>query len=644
MTSNLLTPAGVLVACGLFLAATIAYAYTRDAFSVRARRSRKRLVALSLACGMAALAGVQSDAQSQAPPFFVAGRNVNTLGPILDPPLSGPNPLSGNPYSKQRNEPSCDVSPYNQMVVLCAYNDYRGIPVFKDSWIGLSMTNNGGRTWFDRLLDGFPTSPVGIGAADPIVRAVPGLAVIAYITLDANRSRGTLSIAHMLEKNRENGEPYQFLNKYVVDIGNSGRFLDKPDMEVVLDPAGGTIQIGGHAIPKARVYFWYAVFTGTGPSGNGASIYNMYSDDYGQSWSNPKKLSASLGANQGVDIGVDDATGTVITTWRQIADNNQADAIIFSRSTNKGATWSQAQPLWTAPAAGRFFDQDTSIFQFRTLSMPTIVHDGIAFHTYFSARGFSDSHPDDARIVVSNSINGGVSWSAPVVVSPNASRGHQIIPQVAVGGGSIQVDWIDTRNNDPQSFGNPATAEGRFMPISGTDSTVPLMSESRSTRLRATAGTEFIYRNSADIYGAQAAVGGSQTYSSAQAISRYRFGVFGTETTPSQLEFNFVNGRMYRTGTTPFNGDYHVIASQRYLQTDSGTWIRNAGPAGTNPNLGPMTSNAMFYAAFPDNRDVRGFVWLGLSSTPYTPGGTTTQEAEGALENATSCTVCGEYR
>ena len=133
MTSWYLRPVRVLAACGL---------------------RAPRLVASCLACVMAVMAGVQSDAQSQAP-FFVPGRNVNTLGPILGPPPGGgPDPLSGNPYSKQRNEPSCDVSPYNQMVVLCAYNDYRGIPVFKDSWIGLSMTNNGGRTWFDRLLDG----------------------------------------------------------------------------------------------------------------------------------------------------------------------------------------------------------------------------------------------------------------------------------------------------------------------------------------------------------------------------------------------------------------------------------------------------------------------------------------------------------
>src|SRR5262245_54070841 len=360
---------------------------------------------------MAALTGVRSDAQSQAPPFFVPGRNVNTLGPIPDPPPPGtPDPLSGNPHNKQRNEPSCDVSPYNQMVVLCAYNDYRGIPVFKDSWIGLSMSVNGGRTWFDRLLDGFPTAPAGIGAADPVVRTVPGLAVIAYITLNADHSRGTLSIAQLLERNREDNEPYRFLAKYVLAVWNAGRFRATPAMTVALDPAAGTVMVGGHPIPKGRLHFAFARFTGTGPNGNGAALYHVYSDDYGQTWSNPKKLTASLGSNQGVDLAADDATGTVIAAWRQVADNNQSDGMMFSRSTNSGQTWSAAQPLWTAPGAGRFFDQDTANFQFRTLSMPSILHDGTAFHTYFSARGFSNGSLDDARIVVSNSTNG-LSWS-----------------------------------------------------------------------------------------------------------------------------------------------------------------------------------------------------------------------------------------
>jgi hypothetical protein len=103
------------------------------------------------ACGLLLAA---SDAYAQTPDtFFVTGRNVNTLGPT--PPGANPT-LAGNPKHKQRNEDSCDVSPQNPWVVLCANNDYRGVELFGDSWIGLSMSIDGGRTWRDRLLEGFP--------------------------------------------------------------------------------------------------------------------------------------------------------------------------------------------------------------------------------------------------------------------------------------------------------------------------------------------------------------------------------------------------------------------------------------------------------------------------------------------------------
>ena len=83
-------------------------------------------------------------AQSPAPElFFIPGRNVNTLGPA---PAGANASLAGNPAHKQRNEDSCDVSPQNPWVVLCANNDYRGIEKFGDSWIGLSMSTDGART------------------------------------------------------------------------------------------------------------------------------------------------------------------------------------------------------------------------------------------------------------------------------------------------------------------------------------------------------------------------------------------------------------------------------------------------------------------------------------------------------------------
>ena len=342
--------------------------------------------ALGTCALLLALSAVQARAQTPDV-FFVTGRNVNTLGPTPPSPNTS---LAGNPKHKQRNEDSCDVSPQNPWVVLCANNDYRGIEVFGDSWIGLSMSNDGARTWRDRLLDGFPTTPKGIGAADPVVRTVPGLGLVSYITLSRADGRGTLALALLLERNKENGEPYEFYQTRVIGTGTPGQFNDKPAMTTVLDPAGGTIDIRGRAIPKGTVHFAYSLFPGN-DNNSSSQIYHTFSRDYGLTWSSPKKLSESLGINQGVDLAFDDATSTMIATWRQVADTNQGDSIAFARSTDGGQTWSKPKTLWTPLTAGMFFDQDTAGVQFRTRSMPSIVHDGAAFHIFWSARGFASS-------------------------------------------------------------------------------------------------------------------------------------------------------------------------------------------------------------------------------------------------------------
>ena len=581
---------------------------------------RRTLVVFG-ACGVLIGLG-RGIAQAQTPDlFFVPGRNVNTLGPT--PP--GPNAaLAGNPKHKQRNEDSCDVSPQNPWVILCANNDYRGIERFGDSWIGLSMSTDGARTWRDRLLDGFPASPAGIGAADPVVRTVPGLGLVSYITLSRTDGRGTLSLAVLLERNKENGEPYQFFQSRVIGNGTPGRFNDKPAMIAVLDPAGGTLQVGGRTIPRGTLHYSYSLFPGN-DNNSSSQIYHTYSRDYGASWSSPKKLSESLGINQGVDLAVDDATNTIVATWRQVADTNQADGMVVARSDDGGQTWGKPKVVWTAPAGG-FFDQDTSAVQFRTRSMPSIVHDGGAFHMFWSARGFA-ANPDDARIVVSTSRDGRT-WSNPAVISGYAGRGHQIIPQAAVAGGRIQVDWIDTRNNEPGTFGRNIAdfrtdAAGNPVPL--TDPSPP-------------GGTQhFIYRQSGDIFAAQASVAGGTgspalAFSGAQSISRYRFGLVNG--VRRQLEFNFLNPRIFQKGAVAFNGDYHSVAGQRYRpsETTAGAWIRNTAPS---------TSHALFYSAFTDNRDIQGYVWAGPPATSFTPTGVT-QQGENGFEIFGSCSASPE--
>jgi hypothetical protein len=452
---------------------------------------------------------------------------------------------------------------------------------------------------------------------------VPGLGLVSYITLSRNDGRGTTSLAVLLERNKENGEPYQFYQTRVIGSGTPGRFNDKPAMLTTLDPAGGTINVGGRQIPRGTIHYAYSLFPGN-DNNNSSQIYYTFSRDYGLTWSNPNKLSESLGINQGADLAVDDATNTIIATWRQVADTNQSDGIVFAKSSDGGQTWTKAKALWTAPA-GTFFDQDTSGVQFRTRSMPSIVHDGSAFHVFWSARGFAGSgNVDDARIVVSSSRDGRT-WSAPAVVSPYAGRGHQIIPQAAVAGGRIQVDWIDTRNNEPGSFGR-LIADFR-VDANGTRVALDAPYPTDGTK-------HYIYRQSGDIYAAQSPVApgsGSPAlaFSASQAISRYRFGLVNG--VRRQLEYNFLNARIFQKGAVAFNGDYHALTGQRYRAspTTPGAWIRNTAPS---------TSNAIFYSAFTDNRDIEGYVWAGPPASAFTPAGVTT-DGENGFELAASCSA-----
>lgn len=582
--------------------------------------ARLRPLRVLAVCSILVLASgpASRSTQAQAPvgPFFLPGRNVNTVGPA---PI-GDNPnFIGNPLQKQRNEASCDVSPNNALVILCANNDYRGVELFKDSWIGIATSRDGSLTWSSRLLDGFPASPAGIGAADPVVRTVPGLGLISYITLDRNAGRGSLALAVLAERNRETGEAYQFLHRHVIGNGTPGRFNDKPAMTAILDDTGGVLDVGGQKVPRGTIHFAYAIFPGN-ENNSSSQIFHLMSQDYGASWSTPNKLSESLGINQGVDLA---ATGlTVVATWRQVGDNNQPDAIMVARSTDAGKTWSRPAAIWIG--SGRFFDQDTTAVQFRTLSMPATIHDGSAFHTFFAARGFA-SHPDDARIVVSSSRDG-ASWTAPAVVEHYPGRGHQIMPQTAVGGGRIQVNWIDTRNNEPGSFDRfiadfRADANGQRVPFSA-----PAGPSDPPT---------FLYRQMGDVFGAQAERAGAGqprlTFTSTAQISRYRFGLVDGVRRP--LELSFLNARMFQSGNVPFHGDYHAVAAQRYRpsETTPGAYVRNTAPS---------TSHAVFYSAYTDNRDVQGWVWAGTPPTSFTPA--FGLSGESGTETPTVCTPSGE--
>ncbi len=116
----------------------------------------------------------------------------------------------------------------------------------------------------------------------------------------------------------------------------------------------------------------------------------------------------------------------------------------------------------------------------------------------------------------------------------------------------------------------------------------------------------------------------------AQQVSRYRTALVpqGRRRYRARpVEYNFINARMFKQGAWPFHGDYHTVASRRYVPNP------DPAAAATIPwvaNTASLDSNAIFYSAFTDNRDVRGYVWAGPANTAFTPSGVTAQGESGA--------------
>jgi len=103
------------------------------------------------------------------------------------------------------------------------------------------------------------------------------------------------------------------------------------------------------------------------------------STDCGATWSNPSKLSESNSINQGTNVAIDPSTGNVFVVWRRFATSSQPDAILCAKSTDFGKTFSSKNAstianLGTGTAPGLWaFDQGSSGAQFRTNSLPTMA-------------------------------------------------------------------------------------------------------------------------------------------------------------------------------------------------------------------------------------------------------------------------------
>ena len=417
---------------------------------------------------------------------------------------------------------------------------------------------------------------------------------------------------------------------------SSSILLDKPWIAVDVPRAGAqTCSIGGNGtnvplqtFPGGRVYLVYTIFEGGEETGTGRVMFSR-SLDCGLTWSAPRVISriptadvnndgvanntdlslvyASLNKtcgqvgysanadvnndckvnsvdlafmgtrlgrpvpiqprlSQGATLAIHPQTGALQFAWRQFKDGVSPDAIVAVRSNDAGTSFSGPMTVALVNA----FDQGSTPTSFRTNGYPTLAMDGSGrAYLAWSTRGLGPLQPDattgDTRIVLSTSMTG-AAWTAPRPVDNQPPVGHQVMPALAFAEGKLQLVFYDLREDLSQLF---AQFVDEFLILNGTHQP-PI-------------------RHTMEVRGAQADPADEPVF------TPFRISKYLLDANEQPLQFNPPNLPLFRTGTTPFMGDYIDAAPATPFVRSGNTWQFNTAPSG----------NPAFHAIWTDNRDIR---------------------------------------
>jgi len=370
--------------------------------------------------------------------------------------------------NRQANETTVAISPANSQIVAAGANDYRMVPITADSWFGLYVSSNGGATWFNTMVPGFPsdTSASGLaspllgldGSGDPVTRFdAAGNLYLAGIAFNRNfdqPDRPVDTVVYVAKYNytpgsaggtstaNSAGNPpnFTYAGTTIVDrgavgfavpnqpFGFAGDFVDKEWMEV--DTSSSPCQ--------GNVYVTWTSFHGV--NGNFPIKFSR-STDGGATFAPSKTIStggkAGTRGNQGSDIAVA-PDGTIHVAYRTFAQGNDPTSTISTvKSTDCGKSWSQpvaVASIVAGQAPGVAFRTPTFAF--------VSVSDTNSNHVYIA---YQDLVTGNYDIYVRRSTDAGATWGAPVPVTTGPR--HQIFPTMDVSNGTVHFAWYDFQNS-----------------------------------------------------------------------------------------------------------------------------------------------------------------------------------------------------
>jgi hypothetical protein len=370
--------------------------------------------------------------------------------------------VGGPPDVLQQNEPHIAIHPANSDVVAVGMNDVRTLGVSDDAWQGLAVSSDGGASYMESLIPGYPGDTSAAGLASPIrgnaAASDPWLGFdnfnnlfFAFIAFQrtppgqpANTTANALAVAKYSVDPATGGVTYA--KTVVVERGTVG-LGQQEDKEALAVDASPVSPFDGN------VYVCWARFTG---GQNHLTV--AYSHDHGETWSRSRFTGPQTNLNnmQGCNLTVE-PDGDVYVGYRTFDNNpsnsNPNDSAIFvARSTNGAVTFSS--PVRVASFVDYRQNATRTPPVFRTFSDVSMAAD--ANGIYIAWQGRNGASGSDA--FVSRSKTNGASWETPVV--PNAAvDGHQLMPALAAAGGILSVVWYDSRSEPAFAAAGPVSGQ-----------------------------------------------------------------------------------------------------------------------------------------------------------------------------------------
>ena len=387
--------------------------------------------------------------------------------------IDGGTPNPGfDAQNRQSNETTVAFSPAAPNIIAVGANDYRMVTVTGDTWFGLYVSSDNGTSWFNTFVPGFPsdTSAAGLaspllgldGSGDPVVR-FDSAGNLYAVGIAFNRNfdqadRPVDTVVYAAKYNYTPGTPagvstpnsaanppnFTYAYTTIVDRGAVGFAVPGAAgfAGTFTDKEWAEIDLNSPEASQCAGNIYEAHTNFHANFGSSPIVFSR-STDGGATFSNPKTITSGSPSgtphNQGADIAVA-PNGTIYVAYGafQSGGNSSFNGIAIVKSTDCGKKWSQ--PVFV----GSINDPQAPGVAFRTPAFAFVAVDdtdpNIVYVAYQSLAG-------DYDIYVQRSTDGAVTWGSPVQVNEDPGARHQIFPTIEVSHGALHVAWYDFRNS-----------------------------------------------------------------------------------------------------------------------------------------------------------------------------------------------------